>query len=57
VTDGSSASVKVDASAVGTLPVANDYVVVTGICRLEKIGANYVPFVKLRQSGDWVKVN
>lgn len=57
VTDGSGASVKVDASAVGTLPAANDYVVVTGICRLEKIGANYVPFVKLRQSGDWVKVN
>jgi len=57
VTDGSGASVKVDASAVGTLPAANDYVVVTGISRLEKIGANYVPFVKLRQSGDWVKVN
>lgn len=57
VTDGSGAAIKVDASAVGGLPVVNDYVSVTGICRLERVGLNYVPVIKLRQSGDWRKMN
>jgi len=57
ITDGSGAVVKVDASAAGTLPNANEYVAVTGICRLELSGSSYVPYVKLRQTGDWRKMN
>jgi len=57
VTDGSGSAVKVDASSVGSLPAVNDYVAVTGICRLEKVGGNYVPVIKLRQAGDWRKMN
>jgi len=55
VTDGSGAPVRVDASAAGSLPVDGDYVLVTGICRLEKAGSSYVPMIKLRKSGDWRK--
>lgn len=57
VTDGSGDVIKVDASSAGSLPAANDYVAVTGICRLDKAGANYVPVLKLRKAGDWRKFN
>ena len=57
ITDGSGDPIRVDASAVGSMPNTNDYVIVTGICRLSKIGANYVPYIQLRQTGDWAKKN
>jgi hypothetical protein len=57
ITDGSGDPVRVDASALGSMPEVNDYVIVTGICRLKKIGANYIPYIQLRQAGDWVKKN
>lgn len=57
ITDGSDSPIKCDSSALGTTPNLDDYVVVTGICRLLKSGSNYVPYVKLRTTGDWRKVN
>lgn len=57
ITDGSTASLRVKAPAGVTLPDVNDFVSVTGICRLQKSGADYLPFVELRQPGDWRKVN
>lgn len=57
ITDGSGEPAKIDASACGAFPNTNDYVCVTGICRLEMSGSEYVPCVKLRQTGDWRKMN
>ena len=55
ITDGSGDPIRVDSTSSGTQPNINDYVSATGICRLEKIGSDYVPFVELRQTSDWLK--
>lgn len=57
LTDGSGDSVAVDASAAGTLPGIGDFVAVTGICRQKRAGAGFAPWVKLRQSTDWTRVD
>ena len=56
IKDGSRDPIRVDVTSISNPPSDGQYVAVTGICRLEKVGSDYHPIVRPRKNADMVVV-